>query len=150
MHLQSADPVHLDNAHVVQTRLILLDAPLLFFMSVAIFSYVRFYRLRYKYVCERLPSTLTDVGSSEFSYRWWKWLCSTGFFLALTISCKMNGALTFMTIGSAVLFDLWNIIDIRRRLSNVRDTTIDSFCQEAHCRSRIWLLLMLAQELLHY
>jgi hypothetical protein len=40
--------VALDNAHIVQARLILLDAPLLFFMSVAIYAYIRFYKLRYK------------------------------------------------------------------------------------------------------
>ena len=38
-----------DNAHIAQTRLILLDAPLLLFMSLAIYSYVRFHKLRYLY-----------------------------------------------------------------------------------------------------
>lgn len=36
-----------DNAHVAQSRLILLDAPLIFFMSLTIYSYVRFRKLRY-------------------------------------------------------------------------------------------------------
>lgn len=37
----------LDNAHVAQSRLILLDATLIFFMSLTVYSYVRFRKLRY-------------------------------------------------------------------------------------------------------
>jgi dolichyl-phosphate-mannose-protein mannosyltransferase len=36
-----------DNAHVSQSRLILLDAALIFFMSLTIYSYIRFRKLRY-------------------------------------------------------------------------------------------------------
>ena len=36
-----------DNAHVAQSRLILLDATLIFFMSLTIYSYIRFRKLRY-------------------------------------------------------------------------------------------------------
>lgn len=39
-----------DNAHVAQSRLILLDATLIFFMSLTIYSYVRFRKLRYRCV----------------------------------------------------------------------------------------------------
>ena len=39
-----------DNAHIVQTRLILLDAPMILFMTIAFYSYIRFYKLRYSYV----------------------------------------------------------------------------------------------------
>lgn len=40
----------LDNAHVAQSRLILLDATLIFFLSLTMYSYVRFRKLRYVYV----------------------------------------------------------------------------------------------------
>ena len=40
----------LDNAHVAQSRLILLDATLIFFLSLTMYSYVRFRKLRYLYV----------------------------------------------------------------------------------------------------
>ena len=43
-----AKPARLDNGHVVQDRLILLDASLLLFMSLAFYSYIRFYKLRYQ------------------------------------------------------------------------------------------------------
>jgi dolichyl-phosphate-mannose-protein mannosyltransferase len=39
-----------DNAHVAQSRLILLDATLIFFLSLTMYSYVRFRKLRYLYV----------------------------------------------------------------------------------------------------
>jgi dolichyl-phosphate-mannose-protein mannosyltransferase len=39
-----------DNAHIAQSRLILLDATLIFFLSLTMYSYVRFRKLRYVYV----------------------------------------------------------------------------------------------------
>lgn len=39
-----------DNAHITQSRLILLDAALIFFMSLTIYAYIRFRKLRYKWV----------------------------------------------------------------------------------------------------
>ena len=39
----------LDNAHVTQSRLILLDAMLIFFMTLTIYAYIRFRKLRYRY-----------------------------------------------------------------------------------------------------
>lgn len=39
----------LDNAHVTQSRLILLDATLVFFMTLTIYAYIRFRKLRYRY-----------------------------------------------------------------------------------------------------
>lgn len=43
----------------------------------------------------------------------------TGVNLALTMSCKMVGLFTFLTVGTAVLVDLWGLMDIRRGLSMV-------------------------------
>jgi len=37
-----------DNAHVTQSRLILLDAVLIFFMSLTIYSYIKFRKYRYQ------------------------------------------------------------------------------------------------------
>ena len=70
-------------------------------------------------IMQALSSTLT-THCSEFSQDWYKWLVSTGVFLALTISCKMNGLFTFMTVGTAVGVDLWNLLDYRRGLSMVK------------------------------
>lgn len=100
----SAALVILDNAHVAQTRLILLDAPLILFMTLSLYSYIRFSKLRYR----------------EFSKPWWGWLSLTGVFLSLTISCKMVGLFAFLTVGTAVVVDLWGLLDIRRGHSIVR------------------------------
>ncbi|CAD6574542.1 MAG: hypothetical protein CYPHOPRED_005451 [Cyphobasidiales sp. Tagirdzhanova-0007] len=100
----SAMLILFDNAHVTQTRLILLDAPMILFQACAIYAYIRFYKLRYL----------------EFTQAWWTWLVTTGIFLAFTISCKMVGLFMFLTVGSAVCIDLWNILDVRRGLSMKR------------------------------
>ncbi|KAL9046007.1 MAG: hypothetical protein Q9214_001053 [Letrouitia sp. 1 TL-2023] len=88
-----------DNAHIGQTRLILLDATLVFAMSVSVLSYVRFYKLRHE----------------PFSRKWWKWLLLTGVALSCVISTKYVGVFTFFTIGSAVALDLWGLLDINRK-----------------------------------
>lgn len=46
-------------------------------------------------------------------------MLATGVFLALNMSCKMVGLLMFLTVGSAVCIDLWNILDVRRGYSMV-------------------------------
>ncbi|KAL8860159.1 MAG: hypothetical protein Q9178_003423 [Gyalolechia marmorata] len=88
-----------DNAHIGQTRLILLDATLVFAMSVSVLSYVRFYKMRH----------------DPFGRKWWKWLLLTGVALSCVISTKYVGVFTFLTIGSAVALDLWGLLDINRK-----------------------------------
>ncbi|KAF2109546.1 Dolichyl-phosphate-mannose-protein mannosyltransferase-domain-containing protein [Lophiotrema nucula] len=88
-----------DNAHIGQTRLILLDATLIFFMALSVLAYVRFYKLRH----------------APFSRKWWKWLLLTGVALSCVISTKYIGAFTFFSIGVPVLIDLWDLMDINRR-----------------------------------
>ncbi|KAF8159439.1 glycosyltransferase family 39 protein [Crassisporium funariophilum] len=94
----SASIVLFDNAHIAQSRLILLDATLIFFMSLTIYSYIRFRKLRY----------------NEFSTEWWTWLILTGVFMACTWGSKVNGILTVVAIGCAVLFDLWDLLDVKK------------------------------------
>ncbi|KAI8321561.1 putative PMT4-dolichyl-phosphate-mannose--protein O-mannosyltransferase [Martensiomyces pterosporus] len=90
--------VTFDNALVTQGRLILLDNIMIFFMLAAVYSYIKFFKLRYK----------------AFSTQWWTWLLSTGAMLGCVVSCKLVGLFTITLIGVAVLYDLWRIIDIRR------------------------------------
>jgi dolichyl-phosphate-mannose-protein mannosyltransferase len=97
--ITAAGVVLFDNAHIGQTRLILLDATLIFFMALSILCYVRFYKLRH------IP----------FSRKWWKWLLLTGTCLSCVISTKYVGAFTFFSIGVPVLFDLWDLMDVNRR-----------------------------------
>ncbi|CAG8457563.1 10972_t:CDS:10 [Ambispora gerdemannii] len=97
----AAGLVLFDNALITQTRLILLDAMLVFFMLCTLYSYIRFYKLRLR----------------EFTLDWWFWLVVTGVSLSLTTSVKMVGLFTFATIGVAVLVDLWELLDIQRGLT---------------------------------
>jgi len=79
-----------DNAHIGQTRLILLDASLIFAMACSLLCYIRFYKLRHE----------------PFGRKWWKWLLLTGVSLSCVISTKYVGVFTFLTIGAAVAIDL--------------------------------------------
>ncbi len=88
-----------DNAHIGQTRLILLDATLVFAMALSVLCYIRFYKFRH----------------DPFSRKWWKWLLLTGVSLSCVISTKYVGVFSFFTIGSAVAIDLWGLLDINRR-----------------------------------
>ena len=94
----AAGLVLLDNAHIGQTRLILLDATLVFAMACSLLAYIKFYKLRHE----------------PFSRKWWKWLILTGFALSCDISTKYVGLFAFITIGSAVVIDLWDLLDIKR------------------------------------
>ena len=95
----SAGLILLDNAHIIETRLILLDATLIFVIALTILCYVRFYKLRHE----------------PFGFKWWTWLGLTGFFLSCAISTKYVGLFTFLAVGCAVIIDLWNLLDINRR-----------------------------------
>lgn len=88
-----------DNAHIGQTRLILLDASLIFFMALSVLCYIRFYKQRHE----------------SFSRKWWKWLLLTGISLSCVISIKYVGVFTFFSIGVPVLIDLWDLMDVNRR-----------------------------------
>lgn len=95
----AASLVLLDNAHIGQTRLILLDATLVLAMACSLLFYIKFYKLRHE----------------PFSRKWWKWLILTGFALSCDISTKYVGLFAFITIGSAVIIDLWDLLDVKRR-----------------------------------
>lgn len=95
----SAALVLFDNAHIGQTRLILLDATLVFAMACSLLCYIKFYKLRHE----------------PFGRKWWKWLLLTGFALSCVISTKYVGTFAFVTIGSAVAIDLWGLLDVNRR-----------------------------------
>ncbi|OZJ04054.1 hypothetical protein BZG36_03562 [Bifiguratus adelaidae] len=118
----AATLVLFDNALIAQTRLILLDSMLVFFMLCCIYSYIRFYRMRYR----------------EFTFEWWGWLISSGVFMALTTSVKMVGLFLVATIGIAVLVDLWTLLDIRRGL------TVRRFKQHFKARAFAFIILPIA------
>ncbi|KAF2146639.1 glycosyltransferase family 39 protein [Aplosporella prunicola CBS 121167] len=97
--ITAAGLILFDNAHIGQTRLILLDATLVFSMALSVLSYVRFYKLRH----------------DPFGRKWWKWLLLTGVCLSCVISTKYVGLFTFFSIGVPVAFDLWDLLNVNRR-----------------------------------
>lgn len=67
-------------------------------MTLTMYSYIRFKKLRYW----------------AFSTEWWTWLTLTGVFMACTWGSKVNGILTVFAIGIAVLIDLWDLLDHKK------------------------------------
>lgn len=78
-------------------------------MALSLLSYIKFHQQRYR----------------SFSPAWWFWISSTGFWLACTLGCKMVGLFTFLTVGTAVAWDLWDLMNVKRRtpLSMVSPTS---------------------------
>ncbi|KAH9940907.1 glycosyltransferase family 39 protein [Epithele typhae] len=97
----SACIVLFDSAHIAQDRLILLDATLIFFMTLTMYCYIRWQKLRYR----------------DFSFDWWCWMLACGTFMAFTWASKVNGILTVVAVGIAVIIDLWDILDIKKEHS---------------------------------
>lgn len=94
--------VAVDNAHVIETRLILLDAILLIAVAASVYCYVRFYKEQLK---------------KPFSLKWYIWLYMTGLSLSFVISTKYIGVMTYAAIGIAVVVNLWQLLDIRSNLT---------------------------------
>ncbi|ORX88851.1 PMT-domain-containing protein [Basidiobolus meristosporus CBS 931.73] len=84
--------VTFDNALVTQSRLILLDSPLLFFTALTALSWVQF----------------CNQSESPFSSSWWFWLTSTGLFLGLSVSVKWVGLFIIALIGLSTIKQLWD------------------------------------------
>lgn len=93
--------IAVDNAHIIDSRLILLDAPLIFFVALSIYSYVCFYKVQLR---------------SPFCFKWYYWLYLTGFSLSFVLSIKYVGLFTFAMIGTGVVVNLWQLLDARAGL----------------------------------
>jgi dolichyl-phosphate-mannose-protein mannosyltransferase len=87
-----------DNSLVAQSRLILLDSMLMFFMTLTVYCWVKFSKLR----------------KESFTLKWWIWMFATGFSLGLVMGVKMVGLFTVASVGVAVLVDLWYLLDYRK------------------------------------
>lgn len=114
----SSTLVAFDNAQVIDSRLILLDATLILSVAVTIFSYCKFS------VYRRQP----------FTQWWWTWLLLTGVGLSCVISTKYVGVFTYFTIGIAVVHELWILLDIKKGL------TIEEFAK--HFFARLFSLIL--------
>ncbi|KAJ3336198.1 hypothetical protein HDU93_003464 [Gonapodya sp. JEL0774] len=91
----------LETSLITQTRLILLDSALIFFITSSAYSWVRFFIER----------------NDPFSMKWWLWMLATGLSLGCAMGVKMVGFLVVALIGIATVMDLWRLLDWRRGLS---------------------------------
>ena len=82
-----------DNALVTQSRLILLDAQLILFITCSCYCWIRFRKLT----------------KSAFLPAWWMWLTLTGVSLGLAVGVKFVGLFVIFLIGSCTLYDLWDL-----------------------------------------
>ncbi|TIB18164.1 hypothetical protein E3P92_00756 [Wallemia ichthyophaga] len=95
-----------DTALTTQSRLILLDSPLLFFTALSTLSFIRFHNQN-------------KVKAAHFTQEWWMWLILTGLSLGAVVSVKWVGLFTVATIGVGTLWQLWELLgdlDIPPRL----------------------------------
>ncbi|KAL7275884.1 Dolichyl-phosphate-mannose--protein mannosyltransferase 1 [Rhizina undulata] len=91
-----------ENALVTQSRLILLDSPLVIFTALTALSWTSFLNLH-----EQGPS-------KAFGPNWWFWLAFTGLSLGATVSVKWVGLFTIAWVGSLTILQLWFLLGDNR------------------------------------
>ncbi|KAG5337065.1 hypothetical protein C0989_010950 [Termitomyces sp. Mn162] len=88
-----------ENGLITQSRLILLDSPLIFFTALTIFFWTGF---------------SSEDKHKPFTSSWWTWLTLTGLSLGAVVSCKWVGLFTIATVGVSTVLQLWNLLgDLR-------------------------------------
>jgi dolichyl-phosphate-mannose-protein mannosyltransferase len=85
-----------DNGLTTQSRLILLDSPLLFFTALTTLFWVRFSNL--------------DSSGAAFTRAWWTNLTLTGLALGAVLSCKWVGLFTIALVGLCTVRQLWVLL----------------------------------------
>jgi dolichyl-phosphate-mannose-protein mannosyltransferase len=108
--------VTFDNALITQSRLILLDSPLVFSTAFTVFAWTVF-ESKY-HSAGIIPTTPSGkpqvVQEGVFSADWWTWLVLTGLGLGATVSMKWVGLFTIAWVGCLTLLQLWNLLgDLR-------------------------------------
>lgn len=96
-----------DNALVTQSRLILLDSPLVVFTAFTALSWTCFLNLH-----EQGPA-------KAFSAGWWFWLAMTGLGLGATASVKWVGLFTIAWVGVLTLWQLWTLLGDTKNVTAV-------------------------------
>jgi dolichyl-phosphate-mannose-protein mannosyltransferase len=79
----------IDNALATQSRLILLDSPLLFFMAITAYGFKKF------------------ENEVPFTRDWYRYMFLTGLGLGATVSSKWVGLFTIGWVGFLTIYQLW-------------------------------------------
>ncbi|XP_054853790.1 protein O-mannosyl-transferase 1 [Eublepharis macularius] len=85
----------LENSLITQSRLMLLESVLIFFILLGVLSYLKFYNLQRQ---------------SPFSSRWWFWLFLTGFSCSCAIGVKYTGLFTYILLLAMAGMHSWQLI----------------------------------------
>ncbi|KAH7119820.1 Dolichyl-phosphate-mannose-protein mannosyltransferase-domain-containing protein [Dendryphion nanum] len=94
-----------ENALLTQSRLILLDSPLVIFTAFTALAFNSFTNQH-----EQGPT-------KAFQPLWWFWLVSTGVGLGATLSVKWVGLFTIAWVGSLTLLQLWVLLGDTRNVT---------------------------------
>ncbi|KAJ5819812.1 hypothetical protein N7474_005403 [Penicillium riverlandense] len=96
--VMGAGVVIFDNALTAQSRLILLDSPLVFFTALTALTFSCF-------------TNQHELGPSHaFRGPWWFWLVASGLSLGATLSVKWVGLFTMAWVGSLTILQLWVLV----------------------------------------
>ncbi|KAG8447582.1 hypothetical protein GDO86_014911, partial [Hymenochirus boettgeri] len=87
-----------ENSLITQSRLILLESVLIFFMLLAFLSYLRFHKRQQ---------------SRPFSFSWWFWLLLTGASCAFAVGVKYMGLFSYLLILGIAAVNFWLLIGDR-------------------------------------
>ncbi|NXB91552.1 POMT1 transferase, partial [Vidua chalybeata] len=93
----------LENSLITQSRLMLLESILIFFILLAVLSYLKFYNLQ---------------KHSAFSGSWWFWLLLTGVACSCAVGVKYMGLFTYILLLATAGLHFWHMIG-DQNLSNV-------------------------------
>ncbi|TKX20139.1 dolichyl-phosphate-mannose--protein mannosyltransferase [Elsinoe australis] len=94
-----------ENGLVTQSRLILLDSPLIVFTAFTALAWTAFTNVH-----EQGPR-------KAFTTQWWTWLALTGLGLGTTASVKWVGLFTIAWVGSLTVLQLWVLLGDTRTVT---------------------------------
>lgn len=94
-----------ENGLLTQSRLILLDSPLVAFTALTALAWTSFTNQH-----EQGPAKAFDVS-------WWFWLAATGIGLGATVSVKWVGLFTISWVGSLTILQLWVLLGDTREVT---------------------------------
>ncbi|KAM4696051.1 protein PRRC2B [Rhinophrynus dorsalis] len=117
--LTAAILILLENALITQSRLMLLESVLIFFILLGFLSYLKFNG------CQQ---------SNPFSACWWFWLLLTGVSCSLAVGVKYMGLFTYLLILVIAAVHCWQIIG---------DRTLSNMCVMFHLLARSLALLLI-------
>ena len=117
--LLGASLITFENVLITQSRLILLDSPLIVCTAFTAWAWTVFESKYHSAAIPGSPAQSTAGGPSAkeddvFSADWWMWLSLTGLGLGATLSMKWVGLFTIAWVGALTALQLWNLLgDLR-------------------------------------